>query len=170
MDGQHIFHFSEWRDETSLDRFVVEDRLFNTAQLEQRLAVTSLSKNIYYPYASHKVTGKLIQHTGLVVFVKQYFLQQGGAKQWIDQIGDALRKEGVPEGLIQNNYYINQEGTALLNYVLWENETSYDAFLQSSFPEMKKDEEGIQNAKGWLPEKAVVRRHRNFLNILMKRN
>jgi hypothetical protein len=166
QDGQHVFHFSEWTSETLIDNFVCrKDHLFSTSQFEQRLAVTSLWKNVYYPYQSHHEKGKLIQNTGLVVFVKQYFQQAEQTKQWIDMILQTLLTEGDHEGLIQNTYYLNKDGTALLNYARWENETSYNKFLEHPIAETKSNWERIQNFKGWIKEKGVIRRHKQFVNI-----
>lgn len=165
QDRHHIFHFSEWMDEDTLDNFVRNDQLFSASRFQQTLLVTSLWKNVYYPYQSHKESGKTIADTGLIVFVKQYFQKQGEAKAWIDSILETLRKEGKHEGLIQNTYYVNKDGTALLNYALWKDEASYNAFLQHSVPETKEDWEGIRNFNGWLSEKGVIRRHDQFINI-----
>jgi len=165
-NGKHIFHFSEWTDEASLKNFVHHrDHLFSTSQFEQRLPVAALWKNVYYPYKSHQEKGKQIQNTGLVVFVKQYFKVQGEAKHWIDMILETLTKEGDHEGLIQNTYYLNENETALLNYALWENEESYNKFLQHPFAQTKSNWEQIQSFQGWLAEKGAIRRHNSFVNI-----
>lgn len=165
QDGHHVFHFSEWTDEALLDSFVHNDHVFSTSRLQKDSLVTSLWKNVYYPYQSHKESGKTIKSTGLIVFVKQYFQKQDQTKEWIDRILGTLVREGDHEGLIQNTYYLNKQGTALLNYALWENERSYQDFLQHHSPETRMDWEGIQNFSGWLSEKGVIRKHNKFENI-----
>jgi DNA-binding PadR family transcriptional regulator len=78
---------------------------------------------------------------------------------------DTLTKERDHEGLIQNTYYLNENGTALLSYALWETEESYNQFLQHPFTQTKNDWEQIQNFKGWMQEKGVIRRHTQFVSI-----
>jgi hypothetical protein len=166
QDGKHIFHFSEWTDEASLKNFAhFKDHLFSTSQFDQRLKVASLWKNVFYPYKSHKENGKAVQDTSLIVFVKQYFKEQGQAREWIDLILETLQKDGHHEGLNQNTYYLNSEQTVLLNYALWENEESYNRFLQHPFAQTKSNWEKIQNYNGWIKEKGVIRRHDQFVNI-----
>jgi hypothetical protein len=165
QDGQHIFHFSEWNDDTSVESFICKDWLLSASQLQEKLPITSLWKNIYYPYQKHEENGRSIQNTGLIVFTKQYFQKPGQAKQWIDILLETLQKEGKHEGLIQNTYYLNKEGTALLNYTLWENEISYDIFLKHTFLQTKKNWEVIENFEGWISKKGVVRRHNQFVNM-----
>jgi hypothetical protein len=165
QDGEHVFHFSEWADEVSAESFICKDWLLSASQLQDKFSVTSLWKNLYYPFKSHKETGQSIENTGLIVLVKQYFQKPGQAKQWIDMILETLRKEGNHEGLIQNTYYLNQDGTALLNYALWENEMSYDIFLKHIFPQTKKNWEAIENFEGWISKKGVVKRHKEFISI-----
>jgi hypothetical protein len=164
-DGEHIFHFSEWENEVSVESLICKDWLLSGSQLQGKLSVTSLWKNLYYPYQKHQEQGKSIQNIGLVVFVKQYFQKEGQAKQWINMILETLHKEGSHEGLIQNTYYLNQDGTALLNYALWENEMSYDIFIKHIFPHTKKNWEAIENFEGWISKKGVVKRHKEFINV-----
>ncbi|MER3472403.1 MAG: hypothetical protein C4330_14090 [Chitinophagaceae bacterium] len=78
---------------------------------------------------------------------------------------ETLNKEGDHEGLIQNTYYLNENETALLNYALWENEESYNKFLQHPFAQTKSNWEQIQSFQGCLAEKVAIRRHNSFVNI-----
>jgi hypothetical protein len=165
QDGEHIFHFSEWADALTVESFICKDWLLSASQLQDKLTITSLWKNLYYPFKSHKVTGKSIENTTLIVFVKQYFQKPDQAKEWVDMILETLRKEGNHEGFIQNTYYLNQYGTALLNYALWENEMSYDIFLKHIFPQTKKNWEAIEKFEGWISKKGVVKRHKEFINL-----
>lgn len=165
QDGHHVFHFSEWMDKACLDSFVHNDHVFSASRFQQNLLVTTLWKNVYYPYQLYKEKGQAVSDTGLIVFVKQYFEKQGQAKEWIDKILNTMEKEGHHEGLIQNTYYLNQDGTALLNYALWDNEENYNAFLQHLLPETKKDWRGVEDFKGWLSKKGVIRKHNKFMNI-----